>query len=68
MPTFASCGIESNEIKNTMDSKLCFLLPLCHARDGTNILTHIGANPIFDRNVIGLVAQFTVGPSVLFLV
>ncbi len=44
-----------------MESKLqAFLLPLCQARDKTNILEKIGTNPIFDRNVIGLVAQFAV--------
>ncbi len=38
-----------------------FLLPLCHVEDGSNILEKFGANPIFDRNVIGLIVQFAVG-------
>ncbi len=45
-----------------MESKLpcplSFLLPLCHA--GDDLLEKVGANPIFDRNVIGLVSQFAV--------
>ncbi len=44
-----------------MQAKLVsFLLPLCHARKETTILAQVGTNPIFDRNVIGLVARFAV--------
>ncbi len=44
-----------------MASKLlAFLLPLCHVRDNSNILEKVSSNPIFDRNVIGLVTQFAV--------
>ncbi len=46
------------------ESKLVsFLLPLCHVGAGTHILEKVGANPIFDHNVIGLVAQFAVSLS-----
>ncbi len=44
-------------------ANLSFVLPFCHARNGDNVLEKVGANPIFDRNVIGLVAQFAVGLS-----
>ncbi len=44
-----------------MESKLVsFLLPLCHVGAGTHILEEVGANPIFDRNVVSLIAQFAV--------
>ncbi len=39
-----------------------FLLPLCHAK-GNGLLEKVGTNPIFDRNVIGLVARFAVSSS-----
>jgi len=42
---------------------LSVLLPLCHSGAGTIGLEKIGSNPIFDRNVIGLVAQFAVWSS-----
>ncbi len=45
-----------------MESKLVpFFLPLCHKGDG--LLEMVGASPIFDRNVIDLVAQFVVRRS-----
>jgi len=37
---------------------LSFLLPLCHA--GESLLEKVGTHPLFDRNVMGLVAQFAV--------
>lgn len=40
---------------------LTFLLPLCHARESSGLLEKVGTNLIFDRNVIGVVAQFLVG-------
>ncbi len=46
---------------STMESRIqSFLLPLCQARGCVNTLENVGTNPIFDRNVIGLVAQFAV--------
>ncbi len=36
-----------------------FLLPFCHAGDD-GLLAQVGTNSLFDRNVIGLVAQFAV--------
>ncbi len=32
-----------------------------------NVLEKVGANPIFDQNIIGLVAQFAVRLSELFI-
>lgn len=43
---------------------LAFLYPLCTEQQADTkgcYLEHLGANPIFDRNVIGVVAQFLVG-------
>lgn len=55
------------ELQDTMEPKLrSFLFPLCHARENANILEKVGTNPLFDRNVIRLVAQFAVGYLTLF--
>jgi len=47
-----------------MPSKLLcpisFLLPLCHSGARANVLEKVGVNPIFDRNIVGVVAQFAV--------
>ncbi len=43
-----------------MHKLVSFLLPLCHVGAGSNILEKFGANPIFDRNVVSLIAQFAV--------
>ncbi len=61
MKTFANfCP---RHISNTMEAKLqSILLPLCHSGDGSGILEKVGTNPIFDRNVVGLIVQFAVRP------
>jgi len=42
----------------SMLCSLALLLPFCQA--GNSLLEKVGSHPIFDRNVIGLVAQFAV--------
>ncbi len=44
-----------------MQAKLqSILLPLCCPRDNVSTLEKVGVSPLFDRNIIGLVAQFLV--------